>query len=161
MTKKFSKTVKQNASGTRARSEWKPCYIIEVFRSSLAHWCHFLDQRRHSCQLSPWMVYSWVISRTFSVSWLALCVPKKAAIIERNKVFSSLSNPSFFSFGNATLIHNQAKQGNGYRWPNIALGWPVYYCRCPPARVLGSRVSGLVFFCSVLSWILITPPWFF
>ena len=70
-------------------------------------------------------------------------------------------------FGAAALLpitynHQHTKQGNGYRWPHIALGRLVYefhfwtslllpkwsgdlkYGPCPPARDLGSRVSGLV-----------------
>ena len=38
----------------------------------------------------------------------------------------------FVPFGAAALplipIYNYAKQGNGYRWPRIALGRPVYVC---------------------------------
>ena len=58
-----------------------------------------------------------------------------------------------------TPIHNYAKQGNGYRWPHIALGLPVCtnapaqtYCRptlslpLPTARDFSSRVSGLVLY---------------
>ena len=30
-----------------------------------------------------------------------------------------------------TPIRNHAKQGNGYRWPHIGLGWPVFFWQSP------------------------------
>ena len=45
----------------------------------------------------------------------------------------------------STSSVDYSKQGIGYRWPCAILGWLVNQCPCPPARDLGSRVSGLVF----------------
>ena len=42
------------------------------------------------------------------------------------------------------LIHNHAKQGNGYRWPHIALGRLVALLLLPHLPRLDCRVSGLV-----------------
>ena len=50
---------------------------------------------------------------------------------ESSPVFYRLQD--FVPFGAAALlpltpIHNHLKQGNGYRWPHIALGRPVFVC---------------------------------
>ena len=47
-----------------------------------------------------------------------------------------------------TLFHNYAKQGNGYRWPHIALGRPVL--RLSPNTILSHIPLKVNFFATLL-----------